>query len=112
MSALTFGGSGIEVGTASLTVCADGIGVKGRVRCGAFHVVCFLGGRVEVGMMFAERTEFVTKVAQFVLEILVIVQSKAHSILQLAFDAIKLSLSFSALSCSEFAKAGRRPQRG
>ena len=78
MSALTFGGSGIEVGTASLTVCADGsIGVKGGVGCGAFHVVCFLGGRVEVGMMFAERTEFVTKVAQFVLEVLVIVQGKA-----------------------------------
>ena len=81
MSALTFGGSGIEVGTASLTVCADGIGVKGGVGCGAFQVVCFLGGRVEVGMMFAERTEFVTKVAQFVLEVLVIVQGKADGFL-------------------------------
>ena len=29
--ALTFGGSGIEVGTASLTVCAAGLGVKGGV---------------------------------------------------------------------------------
>ena len=81
MSALTFGGTGIEVGTACLTVCADGIGVKGGVGCGAFHVVCFLGGGVEVGMMFAERTESVTKVAEFVLEVLVIVQSKAHCVL-------------------------------
>ena len=81
MSALTFGGTGIEVGTACLTVCADGIGVKGGVGCGAFHVVCSLGGGVEVGMMFAERTESVTKVAEFVLEVLVIVQSKAHCVL-------------------------------
>ena len=81
MSALTFGGSGLEVSTASLTVCADGMGVKGGVGCGAFHVVCFLGGRVEVGMMFAERTKFVTKVAQFVLEVLVLVQGKADGFL-------------------------------
>ena len=81
MSALTFGGTGIEVGTACLTVCADGIGVKGGVGCGAFHVVCFLGGGVEVGMMFAERTESVTKVAEFVLEVLVIVQGKADGFL-------------------------------
>ena len=77
MSALTFGGTGIEVGSACLTVCADGIGVKGGVGCGAFHVVCFLGGRVEVGMVFAERTESIAKIAQFVLKFLVIVHSKA-----------------------------------
>ena len=34
-----------------------------------------------MGMMFAERTEFVTKIAQFVLEFLVIVQGKADGFL-------------------------------
>ena len=31
VGALTFGGSGVEIGTASLTVCAAGLGVKGGV---------------------------------------------------------------------------------
>ena len=62
-------------------MCTAGIGVKGGVGCGAFQVGCFFGGRVEVGMMFAERTEFVRKIAQFVIEFLVIVQGKADGFL-------------------------------
>ena len=34
-----------------------------------------------MGMMFAERTEFVTKIAQFAIEFLVIVQGKADGFL-------------------------------
>ena len=31
VGALTFGGSRVEIGTASLAVCSAGLGVKGRV---------------------------------------------------------------------------------
>tara|TARA_B110001452_G_scaffold238886_1_gene219623 strand:- start:2627 stop:2827 length:201 start_codon:yes stop_codon:yes gene_type:complete len=61
--AVTLGWLGIEVGASSLAMCAFGLGVKGGVGWGACQVVCFSGGRVEVGVMFAERAVSVTKVA-------------------------------------------------
>ena len=65
-----------------------------------------------MGMMFAERTEFVAKIAQFVLEFLVIVHSKADGSLYLDKFFLCYSCSCLAFLFSEFAKARRRPQGG
>jgi hypothetical protein len=61
MGALTFGWLGKEVGASSLAMCAFGLGVKRGIGWGACQVVCFSGGRVEMGVMFAERAISFTK---------------------------------------------------
>ena len=59
--ALTLGGLGVEVGASSLAMCAFGLGVKRGVGWRTCQVVCFSGGRVEMGVMFAERAVSFTK---------------------------------------------------